>query len=224
MAAAHRDAPRQPVPHRDPRRFRKSRGDPQRLRDIERGGVPNYFGPQRFGRDARTCGSRVPGGSSDHARERAARSFALSRRGAGSSTQSWPDACRTAAGTGCWRRCGDAGGAEAGSRGVDETLQARTGRSICTRAVRCMGAATYRSRVPRRRSSSRSRSRKPRSAAARIPSDSNTNGAPGRVAVRSMGLADRATHDRAAFGSARRFCAGAARAARAPGPGGRGED
>jgi len=58
-------------------------GDPdaitQRLRDIELGGVPNYFGPQRFGRDGanlRVARAWAEAGSSP--RERAARSFALS--------------------------------------------------------------------------------------------------------------------------------------------------
>jgi len=51
----------------------------QRLGDIERGGVPNYFGPQRFGRDGanlRVARAWAEAGSSP--RERAARSFALS--------------------------------------------------------------------------------------------------------------------------------------------------
>jgi tRNA pseudouridine13 synthase len=50
-----------------------------RLRDIARGGVPNYFGPQRFGRDGAnlaTARNWAAGGSPP--RERAARSFALS--------------------------------------------------------------------------------------------------------------------------------------------------
>jgi hypothetical protein len=66
---------------------------------------------------ARTCGSRARGPRPDrrhgNARREASR---CPRRGAGSSMQSWPDACRTAAGTGCcraMRRCWM--GAEAGS-------------------------------------------------------------------------------------------------------------
>ena len=50
-----------------------------RLRDIARSGVPNYFGPQRFGRDGAnlaTARNWAAGGSPP--RERAARSFALS--------------------------------------------------------------------------------------------------------------------------------------------------
>ena len=50
-----------------------------RLRVIERGGVPNYFGPQRFGRDDANLGAARAWASGAAApRERAARSFALS--------------------------------------------------------------------------------------------------------------------------------------------------
>jgi len=51
----------------------------RRLRDIERGGVPNYFGPQRFGRDEanlRAAREWAAGGSPPRART--VRSFALS--------------------------------------------------------------------------------------------------------------------------------------------------
>ena len=51
----------------------------RRLQDIERGGVPNYFGPQRFGRDGanlRVAHAWAGGGSAP--RVRADRSFALS--------------------------------------------------------------------------------------------------------------------------------------------------
>ena len=51
----------------------------QRLRQIAAGGVPNYFGPQRFGRggaNLRTARAWADGGSAP--RERTARSFALS--------------------------------------------------------------------------------------------------------------------------------------------------
>ena len=77
-------------------------------------------------------------------------------------------------------RCGDAGWAPklvSRDRRRRDPRGRAAGRSICTRAVRCMGAASYRSRVPQRRSSSRSRSRKPRSAGCSNPSGSNMNDA-----------------------------------------------
>jgi tRNA pseudouridine13 synthase len=51
----------------------------RRFRDIERGGVPNYFGPQRFGRDqANLRVARAWAGGAAPPQARAARSFALS--------------------------------------------------------------------------------------------------------------------------------------------------
>jgi tRNA pseudouridine13 synthase len=51
----------------------------ERLREIERGGVPNYFGPQRFGRDdANLTAARAWGSGGAAPRGRAARGFALS--------------------------------------------------------------------------------------------------------------------------------------------------
>ena len=86
-----------------------------RLRDIERGGVPNYFGPQRFGRDARTCGSRAWADGGSPPRTRGAKLRAV--RGAEPALQRSPGPTRAGPQLGpaaaemrrCWK------GAEAGS-------------------------------------------------------------------------------------------------------------
>jgi tRNA pseudouridine13 synthase len=63
--------------------IREVEGDPEsillRLREIERAGVPNYFGPQRFGRDgANLVRAHAWAAGAPPPRERAARGFALS--------------------------------------------------------------------------------------------------------------------------------------------------
>jgi tRNA pseudouridine13 synthase len=73
----------------------------RRLQDIERGGVPNYFGPQRFGRDGANLRVATHGPAADRHRGRAPiEASRCPRRGAHSSTRSWPGACGRAAGSG----------------------------------------------------------------------------------------------------------------------------
>ena len=151
-----------------------------RLRDIERGGVPNYFGPQRFGRDGANLRVARVGEGGSPPRERAARSFALSaarsrlfnavlaRR---VQDRSWdrllPGDAAMLDGRRSWFRVTD----------VDETLQARCRALDLHPSGPLHGRGELPVTGPRRRSSSRSRSRKPRSAGCSNPSGSNTNDA-----------------------------------------------
>ena len=85
--------------------LRSPRSCAQRLAAIAGGGVPNYFGPQRFGRDGGNLGAGDAGRGGARAGRgvaaaRPTRASCSRRRAASSSMPSWPSACRQ----GSWNR------------------------------------------------------------------------------------------------------------------------
>ena len=138
VRAAHRHGRKlRPGSHRANRfelRVRDLRGDRGAieacLAAIREHGVPNYFGPQRFGRDGSNLRRALAwaGGDVRAAGPRRSAASRCRRPAATCSTRCWPRGSRAATGTGCCRArpsCSTAGAASSSQSPIDAALEAR---------------------------------------------------------------------------------------------------